>query len=58
MKQTVLEKITQAHAVGLDADQLVRAGDYVTVRPSVVMTQDKNTKGRKLNLAGRLILAG
>jgi hypothetical protein len=31
MTQTVIEKIVQAHAVGLRPGQQVRAGDYVTL---------------------------
>jgi homoaconitate hydratase len=38
--QTVLEKITQRHAVGWPAGRPVRSGDMVRVRPSHVMTHD------------------
>ncbi len=43
MAQTVIEKIVQAHAVGLDAGQEVRAGDYVTLVPDHVMTHDNTS---------------
>ena len=43
MVQTVIEKIVQAHAVGLDAGQEVRAGDYVTLVPDHVMTHDNTS---------------
>ena len=43
MPQTVLEKITQAHAVNWPANREVRAGDYVTIRPSHVMTHDNTS---------------
>lgn len=38
MGQTLIEKITQRHAVGHAGE--VRAGDYVTIRPKHVMTHD------------------
>jgi len=40
MRQTVTEKIVQAHAVGLAPGQVVQAGDIVAVRPKHVMTHD------------------
>ena len=40
MPQTAIEKIVQSHAVGLPAGHVVRAGDYVTIRPRHVMTHD------------------
>ncbi len=43
MAQTVIEKIVQAHAVGLDPGQQVRAGDYVTLVPDHVMTHDNTS---------------
>ncbi len=43
MPQTVIEKITQAHAVGWPAGREVRAGDYVTIRPDHVMTHDNTS---------------
>jgi homoaconitate hydratase len=38
--QTVIEKIVQKYAVGLPAGKLVKAGDYVMIRPEYVMTHD------------------
>ena len=43
MAQTVIEKITQAHAVNWPAGREVRAGDYVTIRPDHVMTHDNTS---------------
>ncbi len=43
MPQTVIEKITQAHAVGLPAGHVVRANDFVTVRPDHVLTHDNTS---------------
>jgi len=43
MSQTVIEKITQAHAVDLPAGHEVRAGDFVTVVPDHVMTHDNTS---------------
>ncbi len=40
MPQTLLEKITQAYAVGWPANRQVRAGDMVRIRPAHVMTHD------------------
>lgn len=38
--QTVIEKIVQKHAVGLPVGKVVKAGDYVMIRPKHVMTHD------------------
>ncbi|MBN2562915.1 MAG: homoaconitase [Phycisphaerae bacterium] len=38
--QTLIEKIAQRYAVGLEPGQVVRAGDFLTVRPAHVMTHD------------------
>jgi homoaconitate hydratase len=38
--QTVIEKIVQKYAVGLPPGKLVKAGDYVKIRPEHVMTHD------------------
>lgn len=38
--QTVIEKVVQKYAVGLGPDRVVRAGDYVMIRPQHVMTHD------------------
>jgi len=43
MAQTVIEKIVQSHAVGLDSGQEVHAGDYVTLVPDHVMTHDNTS---------------
>lgn len=40
MSQTLIEKIVNSHAVGLDAGHKVHAGDYVSIRPRHVMTHD------------------
>lgn len=40
IKQTLVEKIATRYAVGLAPDQLVHAGDFVTIRPKHVMTHD------------------
>src|SRR5437667_1740860 len=40
MRQTLVEKIATRFAVGLEPDQLVRSGDFVTIRPKHVMTHD------------------
>jgi hypothetical protein len=38
--QTAIEKIVQKYAVGLPDGKLVKAGDYVMIRPEHVMTHD------------------
>jgi len=43
MAQTVIEKITQAHAVGLPQGWEVHANDFVTIRPDHVMTHDNTS---------------
>ncbi|MCB1150507.1 homoaconitase [bacterium] len=40
MPQTVIEKITQTHAVDLPAGAELHAGDFVTLVPDLVMTHD------------------
>jgi homoaconitate hydratase len=40
MSQTLVEKIATRYAVGLAPQQLVRAGDFITIRPKHVMTHD------------------
>ncbi|MFO7655071.1 MAG: homoaconitase [Candidatus Krumholzibacteriia bacterium] len=50
-QQTVIEKITQAHAVDLPDGHVVKAGDYVTVVPDHVMTHD-NTAAVMLKYRG------
>jgi len=36
----VIEKVVQKYAVGLPAGKVVKAGDYVMIRPEHVMTHD------------------
>ncbi len=38
--QNLVEKIAQMYAVGLDDGHVVRAGDYLSIRPAYVMTHD------------------
>ncbi|EMD33488.1 hypothetical protein CERSUDRAFT_118070 [Gelatoporia subvermispora B] len=38
--QTVIEKVVQKYAVDLPEEKVVRAGDYVMIRPEHVMTHD------------------
>ncbi|HPC12268.1 MAG TPA: aconitase family protein, partial [candidate division Zixibacteria bacterium] len=38
--QTLVEKIAQRYAVGLEPGHAVRAGDYLSIRPAHVMTHD------------------
>ncbi|KAL9934809.1 hypothetical protein V8E36_006584 [Tilletia maclaganii] len=38
--QTLIEKIVQRYAVDLRPSQVVRAGDYVSIKPATVMTHD------------------
>ncbi len=40
MSQTLIEKIAQKYAVGLESNQQVHAGDYLSIRPAYVMTHD------------------
>lgn len=40
MPQTLIEKIAQAYAYGLDEGHIVRAGDYLSIKPAYVMTHD------------------
>jgi len=40
MSQTLIEKIAQNYAVGLDKDQQVHAGDYISIKPAYIMTHD------------------
>jgi homoaconitate hydratase len=40
MGQTLIEKIAQKYAVGLEPNQKVHAGDYLSIRPAYVMTHD------------------
>ncbi|TFK20728.1 homoaconitase [Coprinopsis marcescibilis] len=38
--QTVIEKVVQKYAVGLPEGKVIKAGDYVMIRPEHVMTHD------------------
>jgi homoaconitate hydratase len=38
--QTLIEKVVQKHAVGLSDGKVVKAGDYLMIRPEHVMTHD------------------
>lgn len=40
MSQTLIEKIAQKYAVGLEPDHIVHAGDYLSIHPAYVMTHD------------------
>lgn len=40
MAQTLIEKIAQRYAVGLEEGHIVRSGDYISIRPAYVMTHD------------------
>ncbi len=40
--QNLVEKIAQKFAVGLDEGHIVRAGDYLSIRPAHVMTHDNS----------------
>ena len=40
MSQTLIEKIAQRYAVGLQPGHIVQAGDYLSIRPIHVMTHD------------------
>lgn len=38
LPQTYIEKVVQRHSVGLPEGKVVRAGDYVMIKPQHVMT--------------------
>ena len=38
--QTIIEKVVQKYSVGLPNGKIVKAGDYVMIRPEHVMTHD------------------
>ena len=40
MSQTLVEKIAQKYAVGLDTEHEVHSGDYLSIKPAYVMTHD------------------
>ncbi len=43
MPQTLSEKIVQRHAEGLAPNQLVKSGDFLSIRPKHVMTHDNTS---------------
>jgi homoaconitate hydratase len=40
MPQTLIEKIAQQFAIGLESEHVVRSGDYLSIRPAHVLTHD------------------
>jgi len=40
MSQNLIEKIAQKYAVGLEENQIVQSGDYITIRPEHILTHD------------------
>jgi homoaconitate hydratase len=38
--QTIIEKVVQKYTVGIPPEKVVKAGDYVMIRPEHVMTHD------------------
>ena len=40
MSQTLIEKIAQKFAIGLDPEHEVHSGDYLSIKPAYVMTHD------------------
>ncbi|MEG8947070.1 homoaconitase [Rosettibacter firmus] len=40
MPQTLIEKIVQKHAIGLNPNQTIHSGDYISIQPAYVMTHD------------------
>ena len=40
MPQTLIEKIVQKHAVGLEPGHIVQSGDFISIQPAHVMTHD------------------
>lgn len=55
MPQNLIEKIAQRYAVGLESGQIVRSGDYLSVKPAHVMTHDNTgaviPKFKKINVS-------
>jgi len=58
MPQTMIEKIAQKYAVGLEPGQVVNSGAYISIKPAYVMTHD-NTGAviPKFNSIGAIKLA-
>ena len=42
MKQTLIEKLAQKYAIGLEPGQKIHSGDYIFIRPAHVMTHDNS----------------
>ncbi|HJL77881.1 MAG TPA: homoaconitase [Candidatus Marinimicrobia bacterium] len=40
MPQTLIEKIVQKHAVGLEPGHIIQSGDFISIQPAHVMTHD------------------
>ena len=40
MAQTLIEKIVQKHAVGLEPGHVIKSGDFISIKPAHVMTHD------------------
>lgn len=40
MSQNLIERIVQKHAVNLEDGQLVKSGDFISIKPAYVMTHD------------------
>lgn len=40
MSQTLIEKIAQKFAVGIDSNHKVHSGDYLSIKPAYIMTHD------------------
>lgn len=53
--QTVIEKVVQKYAIGLPEGKVVKAGDYVMIKPEHVMTHD-NTGPVISKCVSRLLL--
>ena len=45
MPQTLIEKIVQRFAVGLEDGATVHSGDFISIRPAHVMTHDNTGAG-------------
>lgn len=40
MPQNLIEKISQKYSVGLEKNQIVKSGDFISIKPAYVMTHD------------------
>ena len=58
LPQTYVEKIVQRHAVGLPEGAVVKAGDYVMIKPQHVMTHVSVLKITVKRLLTGFLLAG